>query len=517
MSALAILVAAAAAGFTLSHWLRLPVIPLLIVLGFGLAHAGLEVDAGALDNLMGLGLAFLVYVAGIELNPRRFRGQFKVVLWIAVAQFIALALGGFLLALALGFDRLAALYLGGALATSSTFVVVRQLQMRVGSLRAYGRLAIGVLLLQDLAIIVVIVVLEALPEGGLGVLREVGAVALVGSLSLLAQAWFFPQLVTRLQLDDEILLLLLLATLFVFAGLADVLGLPFVVGAFFAGFSLSSFPVNGVARSLLRSLASFFLAIFFTSLGALVVLPSFAVTLQALAFVLLVLLITPPLVAVLAEWRGGLSSRNAIKCGLLLAQTSEFSLVLGLYALSLTTVPPDVMSVIAMVAVVTMTITPLIASEEMARRLLRFHPVHRRLATGTDLRNHVLVLGFGSEGMWVVRPLLEVGEHVVVVDHDPAVIEHLEGAGIPCIRGDTTDEKVLSRAGLDKAKLVLISMPNVQESLAILKVPRGERTPAVVRVFEEEHAHEIERHGGIAVLNSHAAAENFMEWFQEEV
>ncbi|NIP92084.1 MAG: potassium transporter, partial [Akkermansiaceae bacterium] len=75
------------------------------------------------------------------------------VLWIAASQFLLLAAAGFLLALALGFDLLAALYLSGALATSSTFVVIRQLQKRVGSLRAYGRLTIGVLLAQDLAII----------------------------------------------------------------------------------------------------------------------------------------------------------------------------------------------------------------------------------------------------------------------------------------------------------------------------------------------------------------------------
>ena len=156
MSGLVILVAAAAVGFALAHWLRMPVIPLLIVPGFLLSHGGLglELDSGILNELMGLGLTFLVLVAGIDLNPRRFRGKFKVVLWIATAQFCTLAMGGFVLALAFGFATLPAMYLGAALATSSTFVVVRQLNRRVGSLRAYGRLAIGALLVQDLVIIV---------------------------------------------------------------------------------------------------------------------------------------------------------------------------------------------------------------------------------------------------------------------------------------------------------------------------------------------------------------------------
>lgn len=513
MSGIAILIAAAAAGFALSNWLKLPVIPLLIVLGFALSRIGLTTDPDALKNMMGLGLAFLVYSAGIELDPRRFAGKLKAVLLIAVAQFLVLAIGGFLLALALGFGTLSALYLGGALATSSTFVVIRQLQKRAGSLRAYGRLAIGVLLAQDLAIIVVIVVLGAFPLGAKAMGVGFGSVVLIGTLSFISQRWFFPWLVQRLRLDAEILLLILLGTLFAFAGLADLLGLPFVAGAFFAGFALSSFPVNGEARSLLTSLSSFFLAIFFIALGALVELPDPWLALKAATFVLLVLVVTPPLVAALAEWKGGLSSRNAIKTGLLLAQTSEFSLVLGLFALQLDGVPAEVLSVITIVAVTTMAITPFLASDPFARRLLRFHPVHRRIKTENEWHDHVLMLGFGSEGMWVANPLREAGHQVVVIDHDPVMIEHLERAGIPCVRGDTTDEKVLRGAGFKQAKLILISMPNVNEALRILDYERAEGTPVVVRVFEEGHAHEIEQHGGIPVLNSHASAEQFMEWF----
>ena len=518
MSGLAILVVAAAVAFAVSHWLRLPVIPLLIVLGFGLSQSGLvtEPESESLNNLMGLGLAFLVFSAGIELNPRRFRGKLAAVIWIAAAQFLILAVGGFALALALDFELLSALYLGGALATSSTFVVIRQLQRRVGSLRAYGRLAIGVLLAQDLAIIVAIVVLGTLPEGAVPVIKGLGAISLIAVLSFIGQRWIFPWLVQRTRVEDEVVLLVVVGTLFVFAGMADRLELPFVVGAFFAGFALSSFPVNGVARSLLTSLSSFFLVIFFTALGASVELPGLLLTLKAGAFILLVLLITPPLVAGLAEWKGGLSSRNAIKTGLLVAQTSEFSLVLGLIALHLHEIPAEVMSVIAMIAVATMTIMPLLATDRVARWLLHFHPVHRRLTTETDLHGHVLMLGLGSEGMWAAKPLREAGHHLVVIDHDPVVIEHLEKMGLPCIRGDTTDEKVLQRAGFSEAKLILISMPNMTEILRVLNYERPANLPVVVRVFEEDHAGEIERHGGIAVLNSHAAAESFMEWFDAE-
>lgn len=517
MTSLELLVLAAAGGFALSHGLRLPVIPLLVLLGFLVGNAGLDTDREAVKDLMGLGLVFLVYAAGIELNPRRFAGKTAAVLWAAVVQFVVLALGGFVLALALGFGRDEALYLGGALATSSTLVVVRQLQSRVGSLRSYGRLAIGVLLVQDLAIIVTIVVLVALPEGPGTVLARAAAVLLLGGVALLLQRQAFPRFVLRTRQDDEIVLLLLVAVLFLFAGAASVLGLPFVVGAFFAGFSLSAFPVNGVARSLLRSMTSFSLAIFFTGLGAMLAWPTLQVVLVSAAFVALVLLVTPPLVAAIAEWKAGLSSRNALTSGLLLAQTSEFSLILGLYALHLERIRPEVMAVITMVAVVTMTISPLVASDRTARRLLRWHPLHRRMTTASDLRDHVVVLGFGSEGMWVVKPLLAAGHRVVVVDHDPVVIEHLEKAGVHCVRGDATDEKCLLRAGIARARVVLLALPNVDDAVRVLRRHTLPDIPVVVRVFEEHHAHEIERHGGIPVLNSHAAADRFLEWFDDSM
>lgn len=517
MSSLVILVAAAAGGFTIAHWLKLPVIPLLILFGFLLSHSGLETDPDVLQNLLGLGLTFLVYSAGIALNPKRFTGKMKAVLWTAILQFITMAASGFGLAMLLGFEIRSALFIGGSLATSSTFVVIRQLQKRVGSLKSYGRLAIGVLLVQDLAIIIVIVLLLSSPGGWISVSKGIIALLSIGGLALLAQKKIFPVLIRREALDDEIMLLVLLATLFVFAGLAHFIGLPFIVGAFFAGFSLSSFPVNGVARSLLTSISSFFLAIFFTALGALTEIPDLITMLKAAAFVVLILILTPILVTAIAEWKGKLSSRNALTSGLLLAQTSEFSLILGLYGLHMEQIPSEVMSVIAIIAVVTMSITPLIASDGIARRLLDFHPVRLKLKTDTDLQDHVLILGLGSEGKWAIKPLLEAGHKIVVVDHDTVVIEHLEKSGVSCVRGDASDEKVLIRAGISQAKLVLISMPNVQEILRVLKLKLHPEVPVIVRVFEEQHAHEIEKNGAIPVLNSHAAADAFMDWFDMEI
>jgi len=164
-----------------------------------------------------------------------------------------------------------------------------------------------------------------------------------------------------------------------------------------------------------------------------------------------------------------------------------------------------------MVAAFTMTLTPFIATDRFTSFLLQFHPSRRARQQETPHADHVLMLGFGEAGMYVLRPLLKQGCRVVVVDDDPAVIEQLGEMNVPCIRGDGGDEHVLRRAGARRAKLILASMRRVADGVRVLNHVHG--VPVVVRVFEENDAQTVRKLGGTPVLNSEAAANAFMEWF----
>ena len=214
--------------------------------------------------------------------------------------------------------------------------------------------------------IVAIVVLARSPGGPATMFTGVGGTALLGALVVAGQRWVLPWLIIRKRLDEETLLLAVLATLFLFLGLASALGLPAIAGAFLAGFALSPFPLSCAARGQLTTFSDFFSAIFFTALGAILVVPKCALLLQALALAALFLLCTPPLVAAVAEWCG-LTSRAAIESGLLLAQTGEFSLILGLTGVRLAHITPETFAVIALLAVLTMTLTPFVASDRVTR------------------------------------------------------------------------------------------------------------------------------------------------------
>ena len=513
MTELAVLLLVAAIGMGISRYLGIPVMPLFLLGGIAISPLAGDRHHDHLEHALELGLVFLVFATGIELNPQRFAQQRRAVLLVGFLQFTLVAAIGYLMARFIGFKGIPALYMALALSTSSTLVVVRILIRGRRIAEPFGRLVVGVLLIQDILIILSILVLSGLNQGAAAVFENIGWASLLGLLTLAVHRWSPTRFLLQDRCNNEVLLLVVLTHLFLFVGMADSFGLPLVVGAFCAGFSLSPFPVNGVARTLLASLSDFFLAIFFTALGVFVGVPDDPVVLaRGMALGLCLILVTPPVVTFIAETQG-LSSRNAIESGILLAQSSEFALMLGITGQQMESLSLVDLQVIAWMAAFTMTLTPLLDNERVIRWLLRFHPEVHRKSSPAGLEDHILVLGFGTGGMWVVRPLLAAGHQVLVVDDDPAIIGHLDQAGIRCLRGDGSDLRVLTRAGAADARLIISSMRRPCEAVTFLRHFPG--TPAIVRVFEREDAEAIERLGGIPVLNSEASAETFMEWFRK--
>lgn len=514
MTELTVMLLVAAAGFAISSWLRIPVIPVLLLLGLGMGTIHPVDDSAIHQSILQLGLAFLLFVAGLELNPKRVGRQQTAALWVGFGQFTVMGLFGYGLSRFCGFDWNASLYIAFALCASSTLVVIRLLNARAQTFEPFGRLVIGVLLIQDGLIIIIIIMLARLPAGVGSVITGLLSGFSLAAFALVCQRWLMPWLILRLKLDEEAILLVILASLFAFVGMARFLGLPIYVGAFMAGFALSKFPVNGIVRGPLNSLSDFFFAIFFTALGAMVSIPDTLLLLKGIALIMLILIVTPPLVTALAE-RSGLSSRSAIESGLLLAQTSEFSLVLGLIGVNAAHITPEEFSMIALITVFTMILTPFLSTERVTRGLLHIHPIRRKIVAKFDLANHALVLGFGASGMWVVKPLRSAGYEVTVVDDDPVVISELIQRKINCIHGDGSDEKILARAGALQAKLIIASMRRLSDAEPVLRYAK--QASVIVRVFEKEHADHIQRLGGIPILNSLATADAFMEWFDKKL
>ncbi|HSG49628.1 MAG TPA: cation:proton antiporter, partial [Longimicrobiales bacterium] len=199
MVALTLLLVTAAISMAVAQFLRAPPIPVLILGGVALSGVARPPEA-LLDSVLILGVSFLVFAMGLELDPRRVRVQRRAVLWVGTVQFLALAGLGFAVARWMGFSAGEAAFVTLALPASSTLVGVRLLQRRRQMYEPFGRLVLGVLLLQDALVILFVPVVLGAAAGWTAMAGGVGAVLLLGGAALAARSWVTPHL---LRVSDE--------------------------------------------------------------------------------------------------------------------------------------------------------------------------------------------------------------------------------------------------------------------------------------------------------------------------
>jgi FlaA1/EpsC-like NDP-sugar epimerase len=173
----------------------------------------------------------------------------------------------------------------------------------------------------------------------------------------------------------------------------------------------------------------------------------------------------------------------------------------------------NVFTIIALVTVLTMVLTPFITGDRVLWRLLRWHP-GRQDTPPLDISNHVVLLGTGTTGMPLLETLLSSGSEVVVVDDDPAVISRFRGADVLAIRGDASDTHVLEQAGAARARVVSSTIRRPRDNRRLLEYARG--IPVLVRVFEDADRRWIEEMGGTPIVYSNAAAEGLLRWYDAE-
>ncbi|MCC5808193.1 MAG: cation:proton antiporter [Opitutales bacterium] len=522
MITITLLLAAAALATGLARFLHLPSIPLFLLAGLGLQlgldFANQEISETFLQSILELGLAVLVFGAGVELSPRRIRKQWKAVLVVGFGEFILIAAVSFGVSLLLGFDLVAALFMAAALAASSTIVVVRHLKRTQRMFEPFGRLVTGVLLLQDALIITVIVVLVRLGGGAPAVVGGLAGMIALALVAYVFYRWIVPFVTLRFHLDDEETLLFALLLLFLFGGLSVWLQLPFIVGAFLAGFTLSAFPTNGLVRGLLASFSDFFLSVFFIALGMFITLPGPGVLAHAAVLSLAVIVFTVVGVAFLAE-RLGFNARYALFAGLLLTQTSEFSLILVLQGVNAGLLAPEVFSLIAVLTVTTMTLTPFLATDRVAAFLMRMHPrARRRDDHGSTPAGHILIIGLDFFGEHLIDPLRAAGHRVVVLDDDAVRVRQLCDRNIDCRQIETYEPMLLDRAGLSRARAVLCAPKHVEDIEPVLRHARtmGGPTP-LVRVADEIEGKRVEALGGRPVVTAEHALDQLIDWIKPNI
>jgi Kef-type K+ transport system membrane component KefB len=496
---LGFIVVAAALCVLVAQRVRVPSILAFMLAGLVLGPAtGLVHVTEGVELIAEVGIALLLFLVGLELSLSTVRDVGTVALVAGGGQVAATAAGGFGLALLLGFDGREAAVLAACLTFSSTVVAVKMLAQKRELSALHGRIAVGVLLLQDLLAVVVITLLAGLGRaGGVGA-AQIGESVLfaflgVGALAaaaLLISAYVLRRILSGWRAPAEASLIWSLTWCFLFMVAAERIGLSVEIGAFIAGVALAQLPQGHEVSRQVEPLVDFFIAIFFVTLGIHMQPSAMTGMVGALiAFTFFVLLFKPATLLALIP-RLGRGERTAFFAAVTLAQVSEFSLIVATAAAAEGVIGEDLLSLIGMLALVTIGISAFaIRSKERLFEAVQTRGLLRPFAgsadtvdaTPTHRAGHVIVVGMNTLGRRLVHGLAERGERVLAIDTDPAKL-----AGLPAetLTGSADHVGLLQEADLGTAKL-LVSTLQIEDANHLLAFRAHEAgVPASIHAFD---------------------------------
>jgi len=503
---IALVLVAAFVGGVIARRLGLPLILGYIVAGVfvGPNTGGLTVgDAHEIELLAEIGVALLLFTIGLEF-PLSALAPVKRVALIGTPIQMLLTIGlGYGLAQLLGLGWYEAVWFGALLSISSTAIVLKTLtdQEVLGTLSS--RVIIGMLVVQDIAVVPLLIILPDLGNIGEG-LRELGIAAVEATVFLAGMAIFgtrvFPWLMARVaRLNSRELFLISVVATGLGVGYGTYLfGLSFAFGAFVAGIVLSQSDYSHQALADIGPLRDVFAMLFFVSVGMLIdPVFLFDSALVVLAVVLTIFVGKGIIFAAVVRAFGYVNI-VPFAVGLGLFQVGEFSFLLARLGRSEGVLSEGTYSIALTAAVVTMGITPFAAraSVPVYARWRRSFPADSPVTMdlpGEEFRDHVVILGLGRVGGFVARMLKRLDQPFVVLDVNPTKVDEAKAAGIPLIYGDAAAEPVLEAAGVGRARLVVLTISDAVGARLVVERTRRMNPQAhvVARSVGEEQLRDL--------------------------
>lgn len=462
-----------------------------------------------------IGIALLLFIIGLGLNPRVIKEVGKTVAIIGLTQVGLTAALGWAGAVLLGIKDQEALLLGVALSFSSTIIILKLLSDKKEQSRLYGKLAVGLLLVQDIVAMVALLWVSGLSSNGSFPVHHLVVLGVKGGLIILAMfiiGWLILPKVTKfISSNQELLFLFAIGYGFGGAALFAKIGGSLEVGALLAGISLASLPYTQEMSARLRPLRDFFVVVFFIALGTRLVFTNIYHMLPIILFGILAAIIVKPLIVLALLGIMGYTKRTSFKAAITTGQISEFSLVLVILANKQGIFSTNLVSSVTVIALVSIAISTYLTiyNEQIYDVLARFlnvfeHPRGHFEREFTS-SNEMILFGYQHGGHEFVKLFKSLKKPYVIIDYDPEVIELLEQQKFPAIFGDANDIELLEEAGLDKAKLIVTTINDYQIDSFILELLKKINPTAVSIIHTDsiEHALELYKQGASYVILPH--------------
>ncbi len=468
--------------------LRQPLIIMFLASGIlaGPSVLGIIHSYEQIELLAHIGIALLLFIVGLKLDLNLIRTTGPVALATGLGQIVFTSLIGFIIAIAMDMSYLSAAYVSVALTFSSTIIIVKLLSDKKEIDSLHGQIALGFLIVQDIAAILALVALTTLgasvtadsPEYLTFLMIGAKGVGLLGAVALLMK-YVVPYLTQRISNSLEMLTLFAIAWAVLLGAGSELLGFSKEVGAFLAGISLASTPFRDSIGARLTGLRDFLLLFFFIDLGARLDWSTMGSQLGASLVFSIFVLFGNPLIVLMIMGAMGYRRRTGFLAGLTVAQISEFSLILGALGLSLSHIAEETMGLITLVGVVTIFLsTYMILYSDPLYRLLssplkifeRRNPYREAdIDTFTETGViDVILVGLGNYGSGLMEHLLRRKNATVGIDFDPHALDMWHKKGVPVLYGDMADPEMHEHLPLKKTQWVISTVRSQEMNLALI-------------------------------------------------
>ena len=480
----ALILALAVAAGAIAKLLRQPVVVSFIIVGILAGPTAFNLVEGAEEIRLfaKFGIAILLFLVGLKLDFHMIRSTGKVALVAGLSQVAFTAAVGFGIAMLFGFEATTAFYIAVALTFSSTIIIIKLIGDKRELDTLYGRIAVGILIVQDILVVAAMVVIVTIGTPGEGSVVTDLIVTLASSAVFLGVIAFASKFVLEKVLDwisksPELTLLFGVAWAIVLAAISILIGLSMEIGAFVAGVSLASTAYRESLGARMVSLRDVMLLFFFIELGAsLTFADALGQLWPAIVLSVFVLVGKPLIVFAIMGWMG-YRSITSFRTGVALAQISEFSLILIALGYSLGQVDSAVLSLVTLVAVFTITVSSylILYTDKLFPLMQGFmHLFERGKASAVDeesqsLSYDAIVIGSGRFGTEVISGLISSGSSVLAVDLDPDALARARELGAETLFGDVGDPDFAKMLPIHQTGTLICTAPDRSTNTLLLE------------------------------------------------
>jgi CPA2 family monovalent cation:H+ antiporter-2 len=503
---------------TAFKYLRLP--PMIAYFGVGLVFGpyalGYLPDTESTRHIVEFGIVFLMFSIGLEFSLPKLNSMRGILFGLGGAQVIITLLSTVIFSRVVGLDLFAAFVIGSALTMSSTAIVSKILMERIDLNSRHGQLSIGILLFQDIAVIPILILIQAFGSDTSDFMELIGSTLLKISILLVILFWlgkpvinFWFGIVAR-QKSRELFVLNVLMVTMIFSYLTESAGLSYALGAFLAGMLISETRYRYQVESDISSFRDILLGLFFISVGMML---NISIFIEHYLIIFLVFigffLFKATLIAFLTKafkYELGVG----IRTGIVLGQAGEFSFVILALGIEQELISGTVLQVVLSVCLLSMILAPMIIpyNGKIARYLSKNYSknseknIQKIDDAGQMISDHVILCGYGRSGQYLGRFLREENIPYIAIDMDSNRVNDAANAGESVMFGDSSRKAVLDAAGLSKAKAVVIAYADDRASTKVLQVIRefNPDLPVIVRTLDEASLEQLQEDGASEVV-----------------